>query len=96
MNLKIEKLKVESRKSKVKITGSKSETNRLLLLQALYPNLILENTSNSDDSEVMSTALSTINHQPSTITQVIDIHHAGTAMRFLTAYFAVQEEKQLR
>ena len=93
MNLKIEKLKVESRKSKVKITGSKSETNRLLLLQALYPNLILENTSNSDDSEVMSTALSTINHQPSTITQVIDIHHAGTAMRFLTAYFAVQEGK---
>ena len=41
----------------IKITGSKSETNRLLLLQALYPNLILENTSNSDDSEVMLKAL---------------------------------------
>ena len=93
MNLKIEKLKVESRKSKVKITGSKSETNRLLLLQALYPNLILENTSNSDDSEVMSSALSTTNHQPTTVNQIIDIHHAGTAMRFLTAYFAVQEAK---
>ncbi len=92
MNLKIEKLKVESRKSKVKITGSKSETNRLLLLQALYPNLILENTSNSDDSEVMSSALSTTN-QPPTTNQIIDIHHAGTAMRFLAAYFAVQEAK---
>ena len=86
MNLKIEKLKVESRKSKVKITGSKSETNRLLLLQALYPNLILENTSNSDDSEVMIKALSSDE-------SLIDIHHAGTAMRFLTAYFAVQEGK---
>lgn len=38
---------------KLSITGSKSETNRLLLLQALYPNISLENTSNSDDSEVM-------------------------------------------
>lgn len=91
MNLKIEKLKVESLKSKIKITGSKSETNRLLLLQALYPNIALENNSDSDDSKVMSAALTTINHQPSTVNQIIDIHHAGTAMRFLTAYFAVQE-----
>ncbi|ESU21586.1 aroA protein [Flavobacterium cauense R2A-7] len=65
------------------ISGSKSETNRLLLLQALYPNLVLENVSNSDDSEVMLKALK----HP---TETIDIHHAGTAMRFLTAYFAVQ------
>ncbi|MFV8358334.1 3-phosphoshikimate 1-carboxyvinyltransferase [Flavobacterium sp. XS1P32] len=70
------------------ITGSKSETNRLLLLQALFPNITLENTSNSDDSEVMSKALanSQLTIQNS---QLIDIHHAGTAMRFLTAYFAV-------
>ncbi|WP_333694755.1 3-phosphoshikimate 1-carboxyvinyltransferase [Flavobacterium sp.] len=76
------------------ITGSKSETNRLLLLQALYPNLVLENTSNSDDSEVMLKALA-ITHHPSPITQTIDIHHAGTAMRFLTAYFAIQEGKEV-
>lgn len=73
--------------SSIKITGSKSETNRLLLLQALYPNLILENTSNSDDSEVMTKALGTND-------AIIDIHHAGTAMRFLTAYFAIQEGKE--
>lgn len=77
----------------IKITGSKSETNRLLLLQALYPNISLENTSNSDDSEVMSSALSTNNQQPTTNNQIIDIHHAGTAMRFLTAYFASQENR---
>ena len=88
------KSKVLHLKSEIKITGSKSETNRLLLLQALYPNISLENTSNSDDSEVMSSALSTTNNQqPTTLDQIIDIHHAGTAMRFLTAYFASQENR---
>jgi 3-phosphoshikimate 1-carboxyvinyltransferase len=72
--------------SKIEITGSKSETNRLLLLKALYPNIIIENSSNSDDSEVMNSALTSNN-------QTIDVHHAGTAMRFLTAYFASQENK---
>lgn len=70
------------------LTGSKSETNRLLLLQALYPNLALENTSISDDSEVMHAALATTQ-------QWIDVHHAGTAMRFLTAFFAVNEGKEV-
>jgi 3-phosphoshikimate 1-carboxyvinyltransferase len=78
--------------SNLQISGSKSETNRLLILQALYTNLVLENTSNSDDSDVMLNALS-ITHHPSSITQTIDVHHAGTAMRFLTAYFAIQDGK---
>jgi 3-phosphoshikimate 1-carboxyvinyltransferase len=62
----------------------------LLLLQALYPNISIENASNSDDSEVMVDALqkSKIINQKSLI---IDVHHAGTAMRFLTAFFAIQE-----
>ena len=93
MNLHLDKSKVESQKSKVKITGSKSETNRLLLLQALYPTISLENTSNSDDSEVMLKALNsqfTIHNS-----QLIDVHHAGTAMRFLTAYFAIQKGKEV-
>jgi 3-phosphoshikimate 1-carboxyvinyltransferase len=82
--------------SAIAITGSKSETNRLLLLQALYPNLALENTSNSDDSEVMMKALSTNSHiERSRDATVIDIHHAGTAMRFLTAYFAIQENREV-
>jgi 3-phosphoshikimate 1-carboxyvinyltransferase len=77
--------------SQLKLTGSKSETNRLLLLQALYSNLTLENTSNSDDSEVMIKALNTQYPKPKTQYPKIDVHHAGTAMRFLTAYFAIQE-----
>jgi len=77
----------------ISITGSKSETNRLLLLQALYPNLTLENVSNSDDSEVMVVAL-TNNPKPYTL-QTININHAGTAMRFLTAYFALKEGSEV-
>ncbi len=80
--------------SQFTITGSKSETNRLLLLQALYPNLVLENTSNSDDSVVMQKALQ--NSQLATRnSQLVDVHHAGTAMRFLTAFFAIQENSEV-
>jgi 3-phosphoshikimate 1-carboxyvinyltransferase len=74
--------------SQLNITGSKSETNRLLLLKALFPNITLANTSNSDDSEVMQKAL--IGND-----EIVDIHHAGTAMRFLTAYFAVNEGREV-
>ena len=73
---------------KLTITGSKSETNRLLLLQALYPELAIENKSNSDDSVAMEHALVSKEN-------VKDIHHAGTAMRFLTAYFATKNESSI-
>lgn len=71
-------------KASVQVTGSKSETNRALLLQALYPGISIQNISESDDSVAMQAALATQH-------QVVDIHHAGTAMRFLTAYFAQKE-----
>lgn len=74
--------------SSIQITGSKSESNRLLLLQALYPQITVENVSDSDDSSVMTKALNSNDN-------VIDIHHAGTAMRFLTAYFAVTPGKEV-
>lgn len=66
----------------IAISGSKSETNRLLLLQKLYPNLEIINASFSDDSKVMMNALTSSQ-------TIIDVHHAGTAMRFLTAYYAI-------
>jgi 3-phosphoshikimate 1-carboxyvinyltransferase len=75
-------------KSEIKITGSKSESNRLLLLQALFPSIKIDNLSNSDDAEVMQKGLKIGKG-------VVDIHHAGTAMRFLTAYFASQENKEV-
>ena len=92
MDIKLQKSAVSNRQSIVSISGSKSETNRLLLLQALYPTISIENASNSDDSEVMQQAFavseSSIHNQQS---RIINVHHAGTAMRFLTAYFAMQE-----
>ena len=97
MNLQIQKSihnKSKSIITKIKITGSKSETNRLLLLQALFPNLILENTSNSDDSEVMLKVLKNF-QLPTSNFQLFDVHHAGTAMRFLTAFFAIQEGEEV-
>ena len=100
MNIKIQNSKFKIQNSKISITGSKSETNRLLLLQALFPYISIKNTSNSDDSDAMAKAL-TANHQPPTSNQpttnqqTIDIHHAGTAMRFLTAYFAQKEGRKV-
>ena len=75
-------------KSHIQITGSKSESNRSLLLQALYPNISIGNISNSDDAEVMQKGLAISSGE-------VDIHHAGTAMRFLTGYFASQAGKNV-
>ncbi|PQB03662.1 3-phosphoshikimate 1-carboxyvinyltransferase [Aureitalea marina] len=73
---------------RVSITGSKSESNRMLILQALYPQLRISNLSNSDDTRVLTKALSCSE-------DVIDIHHAGTAMRFLTAYLASRPNRSV-
>ena len=93
MKIQLQKSAIKNQQSAINITGSKSETNRLLLLQALYSNILLENKSNSDDSDVMKKALNSqliINNS-----QLIDVHHAGTAMRFLTAFFAIHEGKEV-
>ncbi|MBU2939915.1 3-phosphoshikimate 1-carboxyvinyltransferase [Lacinutrix sp. C3R15] len=87
MNIHLQQSTI-AKQSAIQITGSKSESNRLLLLQALYPNITLENLSNSDDSKVMQKALTSLEN-------VIDIHHAGTAMRFLTAYFSIQNNREV-
>ena len=80
MNIKL-LYKPNNFSGKIYITGSKSESNRLLLLQAIYPNIKLNNVSNSDDTNMIINALKSSKKN-------IDIHHAGTAMRFLTAYYA--------
>ncbi|WP_281846873.1 3-phosphoshikimate 1-carboxyvinyltransferase [Olleya namhaensis] len=87
MNLHLNKSTIH-KASTIQITGSKSESNRLLLLQALYPEIKITNVSNSDDSVLMSKALASQDN-------IIDIHHAGTAMRFLTAYFSTQDGRDI-
>ena len=72
----------------IKITGSKSETNRLLILKELFKKISLSNISNSDDSNVMRKALNSDE-------SVIDIGHAGTAMRFLTSFYAISDGREI-
>ena len=88
MNLKLNRSTLKSHPPKIEVTGSKSESNRLLLLKALFPGIEIENLSNSDDSQLMQRALESSE-------DIIDIHHAGTAMRFLTAYFSVQDDREI-
>ena len=70
----------------IQLSGSKSETNRLLILQKLFSNIEIKNISNAQDSQLLIKALNSCE-------ETIDIHHAGTAMRFLTAFFAIQDGK---
>lgn len=76
------------REISINLSGSKSITNRVLILNTLFNNsLQLQNISKSQDSQMMKEALSSKEH-------CIDIHHAGTAMRFLTAFFSIQENRE--
>jgi len=86
-SLKINKIN-KTVSGNIQITGSKSETNRLLILQRFYKNLTIENISNSDDSVLMQKALASTSNE-------INIGHAGTAMRFLTSYFSVKENSEV-
>ncbi|MGI9580592.1 3-phosphoshikimate 1-carboxyvinyltransferase [Chryseobacterium sp. RRHN12] len=82
---KLEKSKLSGDKT-VQISGSKSISNRLLILESLFSNIKIGNLSNSQDTQLLKKALSEN-------TDVVDIHHAGTAMRFLTSYYSIQEGK---
>ena len=70
----------------IEISGSKSISNRLLILHQLFDNILIQNLSNSQDTQLLQAALQSDS-------DIIDIHHAGTAMRFLTSYYAIQEGK---
>ena len=59
----------------------------MLVLKSIYQNLNIENLSDSDDSIVLKKYLDNLSEN-------IDIHHAGTAMRFLTALLSVKENKK--
>jgi 3-phosphoshikimate 1-carboxyvinyltransferase len=74
--------KIELLPETVQLPTSKSLANRWLVLQALFLNQIEVNVSDkSDDIEVLEKAL--ISQE-----NTIDVGHAGTAMRFLTAFLA--------
>lgn len=67
---------------KVIIPSSKSISNRVQIINALsYSFEPIKNLSTCDDSKVMQEVLFSN-------TNVFDVGHAGTSMRFLTAYLS--------
>ncbi|MCS5663442.1 MAG: 3-phosphoshikimate 1-carboxyvinyltransferase [Flavobacteriales bacterium] len=85
------KIQIADKKIKgtLQLTGSKSISNRLLILQALSGQMSpLKNLSNSDDTMVLQKALSSKD-------VTVDVGIAGTAMRFLTAYYAIQDSETI-
>ncbi|WP_185864656.1 3-phosphoshikimate 1-carboxyvinyltransferase [Blattabacterium cuenoti] len=90
--MNIDYIKVKKDKSSlfgsVSINGSKSISNRLLILKAIYKDEIdIVNLSNCEDTELLKTSLISNSN-------VLNIHHAGTAMRFLTSYLSIQKERE--
>jgi len=73
----------------ITLPASKSISNRLLIIQALSPaDFQIENLSDSDDTRELIRALEPGN-------EIIDVGHAGTSMRFLTAYLSLVKGEHL-
>lgn len=78
-NISINKNKIEGR---INLPASKSISNRVLIINALsYSPYPVQNLSDSDDTRVLLEALFSNQNK-------FDIGHAGTAMRFLTAFIS--------
>ncbi len=65
----------------IEIGGSKSESNRLLMLREYSSDFKITNLSKSDDTKTLLNALANTD-------KIVDVNHAGTAMRFLVSYYA--------
>ena len=65
----------------IEIGGSNSEYNRLLMLREYSSDFKITNLSKSDDTKTLVNALANTD-------KIIDVNHAGTAMRFLASYYA--------
>src|SRR6201996_1739711 len=96
--------KNKSVKGTVHLTGSKSECNRALVIEALSNGKVkVENISDAADTVTLSQVLSQKskvksqkNSDSGLETQdlrLVNIGPAGTAMRFLTAYFTLQDQE---
>ena len=75
-------------KGVIEIGGSKSESNRLLMLKNYLSDFKIINLSESDDTKILLDALNSTKKN-------IDIHHAGTAMRFLLSYYASKQNSEV-
>ena len=101
--------KTKTANGTVQLTGSKSECNRALVIEALSNGKVkVENISDAADTVTLQAVLrakSEVTEQsiqsdsrssllaPATLAPIVNIGPAGTAMRFLTAYFAIQDDE---
>ena len=68
----------------VQLSASKSISNRLLMIKAISNSSFdLYNLSESDDTQILNQILSN-----TSLPNEINCHHAGTTLRFLTAYLS--------
>lgn len=81
----------------LQLTGSKSISNRLLIMEALSEsNIIFENLSESEDTNLLKYYLSFLDTcANSRIAMIVDTKNAGSVMRFITAFAAVRRGKWL-
>ena len=68
----------------VEVPTSKSISNRLLIIQALAKSGDIESLSNAKDSQVLQNLLMDMPTE-------MNVGHAGTAFRFLTAFLTIQK-----
>ncbi|SDM61508.1 3-phosphoshikimate 1-carboxyvinyltransferase [Daejeonella rubra] len=76
----------------INLTGSKSESNRALIMEALSEGAVqVLNVSEAADTVTLKNILQTANTQSLTVQpKEINIGPAGTAMRFLSAFYTLQ------
>lgn len=72
----------------VHLPSSKSISNRLLILNALYEPIEIQNLSEAEDTQILKAVLESEE-------EVIDVGHAGTAMRFLLAYYVAKGQSKI-
>ncbi len=76
-------------KGTIQLGGSKSISNRALIIQALADApFVIDNLSDSQDTQILQRLLSEEK-------EIYNAHHAGTTFRFLTAYLAIKPGIQI-
>lgn len=74
-------------KARIQLTGSKSESNRALIIAAHSNGSVqIDNLSNAEDTRTLQQLITDARTLSTTGETELDVGPAGTAMRFLTAY----------
>ena len=88
MNKKVHKI-TGPLKGHIQLAGSKSISNRLLIIRALCEtDFEIADLANADDTQLLKEVLGQSD-------STYDVHHAGTSYRFLCSYLSLKEGEQI-